>query len=263
MPVDAAPLAIGILFALPEEARPFQRILKASEGCISGRSVRVACSGVGMVKAAHSAEEMDLSSLQCLVVCGFGGGLRPDIAPGDLVLADTVLDIPADAPITCMDSPLLATAESFRTFLQSKPTQSDKTSHQPATQIRLHRGTLATGNRILVTRAEKKSLWEQTGAIAVDMETAGAIRVAARHNVPWLAVRAISDSANEDMPLDFNTLANANGDPDIGRVILVTLTHPWKIPALIRLGSRSSLAAQNLALFLEAFIRATASTERV
>ena len=58
------------------------------------------------------------------------------------------------------------------------------------------------------------------------------------------------------MPLDFNALADANGNVDKKRVIAATLTHPWKIPALIRLGARSSLAAKNLAAFLDAYLQA-------
>ena len=56
------------------------------------------------------------------------------------------------------------------------------------------------------------------------------------------------------MPLDFNAFADSDGNVDKKRVILTTLTHPWKIPGLIRLGARSSLAAKNLAAFLEAYL---------
>jgi adenosylhomocysteine nucleosidase len=86
------------------------------------------------------------------------------------------------------------------------------------------------------------------------METWGAVQVAQKHGVPWLAVRAITDSVEADFPFDFNALADADGNVDRGRVILATIARPWKIPALLRLGARSSLAARNLATFLESFL---------
>ena len=59
---------------------------------------------------------------------------------------------------------------------------------------------------------------------------------------------------NEDLPFDFNALADAEGNVHRGRIVTKALLNPWKIPALIQLGQRSSLAARNLADFLQAFL---------
>ena len=119
----------------------------------------------------------------------------------------------------------------------------------------LHTGTLVTADKVLVTSAEKRRLKEETGAVAVDMETAGAALAAAERGIPWMAIRAVTDGPNDTLPLDFNALADAEGDVDRKRILRATLTHPWKIPALIRLGQRSTLAARNLAIFLETFLK--------
>ncbi len=109
---------------------------------------------------------------------------------------------------------------------------------------------LATVDRVLGRAAEKHELGVRTGAIAVDMESAGAARAAQERGIPWLAVRTISDALEDSLPFDFNALADPNGNVSYHRVILATLTHPARIPELIRLGQRSSLAANHLALFL-------------
>ena len=122
-------------------------------------------------------------------------------------------------------------------------------------KVNTQTGTLVTVNKVATTPTEKRELAARTGAIAVDMETAGAVRVAQERGIPWLAVRAITDGVNDELPLDFNALANPDGSVNRGRVIRATLAQPHKIPALIRLGQRSSLAANNLAAFLVAFLQ--------
>lgn len=218
-----------------------------------------------MRRAALAAEQMDLSELRCLIICGFGGGLRSDILPGSLVVADSVLDTTVDILTPCVwaariqmsDSSVIGREEYSRRLGAVPPRQGDGFSsyREPRYRYTVHRGPLATGDRVLIRKTEKAALAERTGACAVDMETAGAVRVAEQHGVPWLAIRAITDGADDEMPLDFNALSTPDGDPDRGRVLRATLTHPWKIPALIRLGTRSSLAARNLALYLEDLTR--------
>ncbi len=170
-----------------------------------------------------------------MVVCGFAGGLSENMKPGDLILADKVTD---GTEMFLPDAALFLAAQSIR-----------------PSGIKIERGTLVTVDKVATTTAEKRELAARTGAIAVDMETAGAVRVAEARGIPWLSVRAITDGVNDELPLDFNALANPDGSVNRGRVIRATLAQPHKIPALIRLGQRSSLAANNLAAFLVAFLQ--------
>lgn len=192
-----------------------------------------------MLKASEAADKALHEHKPCfLIICGFAGALTASAAPGALVIARTVIDVASPNIEYRPDSALLAAAESLR--LNSIP---------------IFTGGQATGNRVLIHASEKHALAARTGATAVDMETAGAVRAAEAVGIPWLAVRAITDSAQEDMPLDFNTLVDTDGSMDITRIMLAAITHPWKLPGLIQLGKNSSLAASNLATFLAAFLK--------
>ena len=180
---------------------------------------------------------MHLEMARCLLICGFAGGLASELTPGTLVFGESATN--PQGELLKADSRLLATAESV-----SLP------------GLAAMRGAIYTAEKVLGTSAEKRELAKRSEAVAVDMETFAAAQVAASHHVPWLAVRVVTDGVNDDMPLDFNALADANGNVDKSRVIAATLAHPWKIPALIRLGARSSLAAKNLAAFLNAYLDA-------
>ena len=193
------------------------------------------CSGVGQKNAAASVNSYR-NGLDNLLVCGFAGGLSERLKPGDLILADKVTD---GTTTFAPNDTLLASAKSVQ-----------------VSNAKIEIGTLVTVDKVANERPqEKRELAAQTGAIAVDMETVGAVRVAQERGIPWLAVRAITDGVNDELPLDFNALANPDGSVNRGRVIRATLAQPHKIPALIRLGQRSSLAANNLAAFLVAFLQ--------
>lgn len=235
---------IAVLFALPEESAPFLRQVRPR-----AEKFVVGVSGVGRQKAAQEATHLLRErNIKALLICGFAGGLQG--LSGDIVIAERVLE--ADNPILpySPDTGLLAY---MQVFAESSGWQ-DLWRESPMTPV-ISAGTLITTDRVMVTREEKRALAERTGAIAVDMETAGAARVAQEHGVPWLAVRAITDGVDDTLPFDFNQFSDADGNVNRGRIVLATLTHPWKIPALLRLGQRSSRAAGNLAKFLETFLQ--------
>ncbi|MCW3096697.1 MAG: Nucleoside phosphorylase [Chthonomonadaceae bacterium] len=224
---------ICVLFALLEEAAPFLRRLAVVPELRSRCEVRV--SGVGTVKAARETTKLlaEAGPIAGLIVCGYGGGLTEQITPGSLIVAERVLHVigePSGVPkVYIPNSRMRELAEG------------------PC-------GDLVTFPKVLTTLEEKRAVHLWTKAQMVDMETAGAVAVAEQAGVPWLAVRVATDSVDEPLPFDFNALADAEGNVDRGRVVVAALTHPWKIPALIRLGSRSAQAAKNLTRFLETYL---------
>lgn len=224
---------VCVLFALPEEAAPFLRRLAVVPAL--RQRCTVAVSGVGTAKAARETIQMVAAGrVERLIICGFGGGLTEQIVPGSLIVAERVLD---------------ATQSGAMVSTVYKPDgRMRELAAAPC-------GDLVTVGKVLTTLDEKRALYARTQAQMVDMETAGAVAVAEQAGVPWLAVRVATDSVEAALPLDFNALADAEGNVDRGRVIAATLRQPWKIPALIRLGRNSALAAQNLTRFLETYLQ--------
>jgi adenosylhomocysteine nucleosidase len=58
--------------------------------------------------------------------------------------------------------------------------------------------------RIIWRGEEKSRIATETGAVALDMESAAIGAIAAEHRVPFVVIRAVSDLLDEDLPLDFN-----------------------------------------------------------
>lgn len=180
-------------------------------------------------------------AISAVVIVGFAGGLEPGLQPGSVVVGETVRDLLTERTYAAESRLCAAAAEvnppNFRTV----------------------RGLVVSSERVLTLSVEKHGLVSGTKAVAVDMESAAAAAAATEFGVPWLAVRVITDGVDDDLPFDFNAQSfQAHGDPyggvDRGRIVADALLHPWKIPALIRLGMRSSLASRNLAAFLHALL---------
>jgi hypothetical protein len=102
-------------------------------------------------------------------------------------------------------------------------------------------------DRVAVTAAQKHDLRVSTGAAAVDMESAAIARKAADWRIPFQIIRAVSDTAEEDMPLDFNRYRAADGRFSRTRIALAALARPvTRVPALLRLDRNCQIAAESL-----------------
>jgi uridine phosphorylase len=113
------------------------------------------------------------------------------------------------------------------------------------------RGEVHTVDHVTVTAAEKRTLRNQTGAIAVDMESAAVARKAAEWNVPYLCIRAVSDRAGDTLPLDFNRYRNARGDFSRTRIAFAAIARPFTVmPQLMEFDRNCRRAADALGDFL-------------
>ena len=107
---------------------------------------------------------------------------------------------------------------------------------------------------VITTPAQKAAIFAQTGARAVDMET-GKIRQLARSaNIPFTAIRAISDRADESINPLVLSLVDPLGRPRAAVVSSTLLRRPWLIPHLIHLRANSQRALVVLARYLSDFL---------
>ncbi|MBV8193632.1 MAG: hypothetical protein JOY64_15205 [Alphaproteobacteria bacterium] len=141
---------------------------------------------------------------------GIAGGLAPRLKIGQWVVADRVLV--DDLPIATDKAWSAAIAQAL-----GEPT----------------RGTFLARNAMVARASEKASLHRSTGAIAVDMESHVAARIAQRHRLPLVAARVVCDPAGQSLPPAAYVGMKPDGAMDIIAVLRSLLSHPGQLAALI------------------------------
>jgi adenosylhomocysteine nucleosidase len=201
---------------------------RASVGRLDGTEVIVACTGDGRENAARGAQALlERYPVGRLIVVGVAGGLSPSLRLGSLLVAREVVEDGRSVPAP--DALWLQRARR-------------DTGATPATFV-------STRN-ILCTPHDKADAYSSLSGgpvAAVDLETATYARAASLRGIPYVALRAISDTAEESLPLDFNTLRDRAGAVDNRRVALRALTHPRLLPPLWDWRRRVSFCSEKLA----------------
>ena len=101
---------------------------------------------------------------------------------------------------------------------------------------------MAGAERVIATPEEKAALHRDTGASAVDMETA----VIARSGIPFAVLRAVADTADETLPPAAAEGLDEAGNPAPWRVMRALLRRPGDLPGVVRMGLRSQAALRAL-----------------
>ena len=206
-------LRLGIITGLLSETH-------CLEG-LTGPLVR--CDGMGPANATQAARGLVAEGCDGLVSFGIAGGLDPALAAGTVVLADGVLVPGGERFISDPD---------WRTGLQSL-----LRGHVPTAG-----GLMIGSDDVIEGIAGKRRLHEETGAVAVDMESHAVARVAMEAGMPFLVVRAISDPADGTIPQAAMAGVDAKGGSRSWAVLVELLKRPGDLPALLRLKKDSAAA---------------------
>lgn len=177
---SSVPQRPGVVVALPGEARPLARLRSLGEADLVGGG-RLILAGMGAARAAATARRLAAGGVDGLVSWGTAAGLAPGLSPGDLVLAQTVCSQAGDA-------------------FQSDPVWREGLRNRLAGRLVIHDGPLAESRGLLVDRQAKQRVFEASGAVACDMESAAIAAVAAEYGLPLLVVRVIVDDATMVLP---------------------------------------------------------------
>ncbi len=226
-------ISTAILSALKEEQQGLLELLQNPQqvtragrefwrGDLHGQPVVLALSRVGKVAAATTATALiEHFRVGRIVFTGVAGGIGPGVNVGDVVIACSFVQHDLDAsplfqryqvPLygrSVFDcEPSLITIIKVATHALFTRATGQLDDFCMGESVKIHLGLVASGDRFVCAAAE--SLAIQTalhGAgfqpLAVEMEGAAVAQVCFDYNVPFAAVRIISDRADDAAHVDF------------------------------------------------------------
>jgi len=182
----------------------------------AGPGVQVICSGDGRdlaskLTAAIKDARAHGRAYQGLVSFGVAGGLAPQLPTGACVVGSHVLS-----------------------GSKSMPTDRAWSEKLLRTIPGAVSGALLGVSAPVAHPRDKRELYAKTGAIAVDMESHIVAAVGHAHDIPFAAIRVITDPAKRALPASAIAAMRANGTTDIAAMVRAVLKRPRDVPALLR-----------------------------
>ncbi len=142
---------------------------------------------------------------------GWAGALREELAPGAVIRASMVRDLNTGEMLAANGNG----------------------------------GLLLTSSRVAVREEKHRLARTYDGAVAVDMEAATIARLALANGMGFRAIKAVSDTLEEELP-DMNPFVTTAGQFATARFVAHVATKPRYWGALAQFGKQAKLAAENL-----------------
>lgn len=205
-------MPIGILGAMESEVAAATRMFGTGEivsfgphtfyrTTYSGRELLIGESGVGKVNAALAAQALLHLGANTLLFTGVAGGVQPGLEPGALVLSTRAVQHDVDVTALGYEAGEIPGTGTF--FTADAELLKHATSAAATIGETAHHGVIASGDTFVASQAGAERLQRVFQAACTEMEGAAVAQVASQWGVPFLIIRALSDSADGEAATDF------------------------------------------------------------
>lgn len=198
----------------------------------AGPGITVICAG-DRRQLKRSIEMAVRQRCRGIISFGIAGGLAPHLKPGACVIARNVIF--EDARYPC-----------HHDWAQALMDVVQRADRRHAVPGAISFGDIAGSDLPLASAKAKRSLHESTGAVAVDMESHVAARIAADYRLPFAAFRVVTDPSHRALPPAALVATRPEGTIAVGAVLKSLFGNPAQLPTLIRIALDSWAARQSL-----------------
>ncbi len=203
-------------------------------GLVGGAEVLLAVTGDGPLCARRGLEALLLAAaVRRVLAIGIAGAASPGLAAGTL----------------------LAPGRVFR-GTSAVPGPDPAWLGQARERAGACAGVLVTVGRLALSATERAELSRrfEDEPVVVDLETATWAELAAQRGIPYLAVRAVFDRSEAELPPWIATCLRRDGGVSRGKVLLRAAARPGRLLQLLDLRRRVGACAESLARAVEALV---------
>ena len=203
--------------------------------------ITVLVTGIGTESSAQAMGLMmrmadENQHFEICISSGLAGALEETLMPGDII------------------APQLIIAENKHADMQSEQLKVDpKLRNQAVEGGAIAADCLLTSSEVLVKASVKRAC--SSRAQSVDMVSFEIVKEAQAWGARSVVVRAISDSAKKDLPINFNVTLSKKQQVSVSKVVWELAKNPLALPALLRFAGQSRKAAAKLARFLDTYVQ--------
>jgi adenosylhomocysteine nucleosidase len=160
-----------------------------------------------------------------LISFGIAGGLDPNLAPGTVLLPETVH------------------TDRGETFYADGPWRKRLLAHVPGAVS----GAIYGGEAVVTRAADKRMLFGSTKATAVDLESGPVARAATEAGIPFVVLRSVADPAHRNLPRAAVLGLNDEGKVAYATMLGQAVRNLHQFPALLSIAfeTRRALAAMH------------------
>ena len=210
-------IRIGIIGAMEEETQNLIKDMKIersltkarmqfNSGELYGKNVVVVTCGIGKVNAAVCTQILiDDFNVDCVINVGIAGGIREDIYPGDVVVADNLVQHDMDTSFFGDKLGQIPRIEVYDFKCDEELVNIAKESCKELKDNNHFTGRIVSGDQFLADA--KKMLWlsEEFSALGCEMEGASIAQTCYLNNKKFVVIRSISDNAINGTHMDYET----------------------------------------------------------
>ncbi|AYD40623.1 5'-methylthioadenosine/adenosylhomocysteine nucleosidase [Clostridium fermenticellae] len=212
-------MTVGIIGAMDEELELLLKEMEKQEsqvkanmtfnlGKLYNKNLVVVRCGIGKVNAAVCTQILiDDFNVDKVINVGIAGGIGQNVYPGDVVIADNLVQHDMDASAFGDPVGQVPRLDTFEFKCDNALVSSAKRAFVTTSDHKSFVGRIVTGDQFISNTSKIKWLNEKFDALACEMEGGSIAQVCYLNNIPFVVIRSISDNANNGAHMEYEKFA--------------------------------------------------------
>lgn len=208
-------MTIGIIAAMAEELEILLKDLTLEEkkekanmsfhkGSLYGKDVVAVVCGIGKVNSAICTQILASEyNVDRVINVGVAGGIGKDIYPGDIVVAENLVQHDMDTTAFGDKMGQIPRLDTFDFKCDRQMVDFAKKACEEIPELNSFTGRIVSGDQFIANVEKIQWLDKEFGAISCEMEGASIAQVCYLNSIPFVVIRSISDNANNGAHMDY------------------------------------------------------------
>ena len=209
-------MRLGIIVAMEEElqiiindmnidSKTIHTGMTYFEGKYQGIDTVAVICGIGKVNSAICTQIM-ISEFKVdkVINIGVAGGIGKDIIPGDIVIADSLVQHDVDATGFNYKLGQIPRLDTFDFKTDEELLNLTLKASKDITNHKVYVGRIATGDQFIASPEKIRWIKENFNAISCEMEGGSIAQVCYLNKIPFIVIRSISDNADSGAQSSFD-----------------------------------------------------------